>query len=85
MFNRIKEFLLNTPEKYWLVVFGYHLHKSFWGVILIILGLIIITTYSLILGIVLLCLGTLLLILSISGNVYTNNRPYFQLWKKYEK
>jgi len=31
MKNKIKELLLDTLEKYWLVTFGYHIKKSFWG------------------------------------------------------
>lgn len=85
MFNRMKEFLLNTPEKYWLVLFGYHIHKSFWGVVFTLIGITLLVTRSLILGTVSFIVGIILLVLSIYGHIYTNNRPYFKLWDKYEK
>lgn len=78
MFKGIKEYLLNTPEKYWVVIFGYHLHKSFWGTLLVIVGLLFKFISALI-------VGGILIFLSISGHIYTNNKPYFKLWDKYEK
>ena len=84
MLNKIKEIVLNTPEKYWLIVFGYHIHKSFWGLILFIAGLIISVFYSLILGIILLVIGIIIMILAILGNLYTHNKAYFKLWDKYK-
>jgi len=52
MKNKIKELLLDTLEKYWLVIFGYHIKKSFWGVCFLILGLILIIFHSLLLGVI---------------------------------
>ena len=85
MGNRIKEFLLNTPEKYWLIIFGYHIHKSFWGVILFLIGITLLIISKLIWGMISLIIGSVLIVLSICGHVYTNNRPYFKLWDKYKK
>ena len=85
MFKQIKEFLLNTPEKYWLVIFGYHLHKSFWGVLFVLIGIGIINFYSFFYGTITLVKGLILITISISGHIYTNNKPYFKLWDKYQK
>ncbi|HIH26277.1 hypothetical protein J4476_01340 [Candidatus Woesearchaeota archaeon] len=85
MTNKIKELFLNTPEKYWFIIFGYHIHKSFWGVLFIILGIIVFNLFSKFFGIVLLILGLLITTLSICGHIYTNNKPYFKLWDKYNK
>src|SRR3989338_9349316 len=70
--RRLKEFLLNTPEKYWLVVYGDHLHKSFWGLALFLTGFVLTWYVSL--------FGMLVLSLSVAGHVYTRNRPYLKLW-----
>jgi len=35
----VKVFFLDVPEKYWTVIFGYHVHKAFWGLLLILIGL----------------------------------------------
>lgn len=85
MVKKAKEFMLNTPEKYWVVIFGHHLHKSFWGVLLFVLGLIAYRYDSVRLGIFFLVIGILLVVLSITGHIYTQNKPYFKLWDKYKK
>ena len=78
MFRNIKEYLLNTPEKHWIVIFGYHFHKSFWGTLLLIIGLLL--RYSPII-----IIGFILVFLDIAGHIYTKNKPYFKLWDKHEK
>ncbi len=85
MLKKIKEFLLNTPEKYWLVIFGYHIHKSFWGVLFFLIGLLMLIFYSSLYGIIFIIFGLICITLSIRGHVYTKNRPYFKLWEKYKK
>lgn len=75
--RQVKEFLLNTPEQYWFVVFGYHVHKSFWGVLLIVSGLF--WTWRLCVA------GVALVSISVAGHVYTDNRPYFKLWERHRK
>jgi hypothetical protein len=88
MVSKIGEFILNTPEKYWIIINGHHLHKSFFGVIFILIGVISLILYRLkysskrsifYTSLVFLIVGVVLLVLSISGNVYTNNLPYFKL------
>jgi len=78
MLKSIKEYLLNTPEKYWVVIIGYHLHKSFFGMLLIIIGLLLKFMPAIVIGLI-------LILLSISGHIYTKNKPYFKLWDKYHK
>jgi len=85
MANKIKEFLLNTPEHHWVIIRGCHFHKSFWGTLLIAIGIIILIFYSQTLAIILFVLGIILIMLSILGHRYTNNRPYFKLWEKHKK
>ena len=92
MIERLKEFFLNTPEKYWTIVFGYHLHKSFFGLVLVSVSFIIFFIYWLrfpskdylaYIGLGLFLIGAVLLTLSILGHIYTQNVPYFKLWDKY--
>jgi hypothetical protein len=78
MRKRIIEQLFNTPEKYWVVIGGYHFHKSFWGTLLIGIGLFLQSLW-------LAGIGCILIFLSVAGHIYTNNKPYFKLWEKYEK
>lgn len=84
----LQEYLLNTPAKYWITIFGYHLHKSFFGVIFLLLGIIIFSINKKSqsrfkkLGIILASFGLILVILSILGHIYTDNHPYFKLWDK---
>ncbi|MBW2991418.1 hypothetical protein KY348_06995 [Candidatus Woesearchaeota archaeon] len=85
MAKKVKEALLNTPESWWIIIRGYHLHKSFWGVILLILGLITWKYYSSAIGLLFLVVGIILIILSILGHIYTQNKPYFKLWEKHKK
>ena len=77
MIKRVMQYLLNTPEKYWFVMFGYHFHKSFLGTLLLIIGFI--TNF-----VPFIIFGTILIILSVSGHIYTQNKPYFKLWDKYK-
>ncbi len=92
MLNLIKEAFLNTPKKYWFVVFGYHLHKSFFGVVLLIISITLLLfnflkyrnkKLLLYLGLISWIIGTILIVLSILGNVYTNHLPYFNLLEPY--
>jgi len=93
MINTIKESLFNTPEKYWTIIFGYHLHKSFLGTFLIFSAFIILFLYWLkfptkhylgYVGMIIIIIGVVLILLSIFGHIYTNNLPYFKLWDKYK-
>jgi hypothetical protein len=78
VFKKIIEYFLDTPEKYWVVVFGYHLKKSFLGVILIILGVV----FALL---PLRAIGLFFILLGIAGHIYKKEKPYFRLWDKYKK
>ena len=84
----VKEFILNTPEKHWIVVYGYHLHKSFFGIIFVLVSIILFLLYRkkysskrliFYLSLASLFVGLILLFLSITGNIYTGNFPYFKL------
>lgn len=83
--KNLKDFLLNTPEKYWLVISGYHIHKSFWGLIFLILGMIFIIFHKLFIGFGLLIIGDVLIILSIIGQKYTHGKYRLELWERYKK
>ncbi len=83
MYQQTKRFILNTPEKYWVVVLGRHLHKSFWVLLLFTAG--VLTGWHHTLGVVLSVIGVLLVALSIVGHYYTNNRPLLKLWDKYQR
>lgn len=76
----MKEYVLNTPEQYWTVIFGRHVHKSFWGLLLIALGLIVWSKLGLFMG----GTGSVLVSLSVAGHIYTDNKPYFKLWDRYD-
>ena len=81
----IFKFLWNTPERYWLIVFGYHIHKAFWGVLLIVLGLTVVILNYLYFGISLVLIGLLLVLLDIRAHVEIGLKPYFILWNKHPK
>lgn len=57
MLPKLKEFILNTPEKYWFIVKGYHIHKSFWGLVFLVTGFILTLLSFLWFGIILLFAG----------------------------
>lgn len=78
MLKKVRDQLLNTPKKYWIVVFGFHLHKSFWGTLLVGAGLFLHFIPSIYIGFV-------LILLSVTGHIYTKNKPYFKLWDREEK
>jgi len=78
VYKKIKEYLLNCPEKYWVVVFGYHFKKSFLGTVLLLVGIFLASLFLIIAGLFFICLG-------IAGHIYTNRKSYFKLWEKYEK
>jgi hypothetical protein len=79
--NKILNFLLDCPKEYWIIIFGWHFKKAFWGILCLVIG-------SLILylerdhGSIFLLFGGLLIIFGVLGNIYTKNKPYFRLWKK---
>jgi hypothetical protein len=91
MFDNIKELLLNTPEKYWLIIGNYHIHKSFWGIISLILGTFSLShkflkkKYRIIFAIFFLLIGTTALTLSIIGQKYTHGKYKLELWEKYAR
>ena len=35
MLEKVIEFALNTPEGYWFIIKDYHLHKSFFGAMIV--------------------------------------------------
>jgi len=84
MFKKIKELLLNTPERYWLILFGYHIHKSFWGVLNVVLGVILVLFLSLAFGIFFIITGCIVLALSIIGQKYTYGKYKIEIWEKYK-
>lgn len=83
MVKRVINYFLNVPEKHWLVVRGYHIHKAFWGVFLAVAG-IIVCLHSIIFGLIASVLGVGLAILDVRGHMTTDNKPYFQLWNKHK-
>lgn len=82
LLHSIKEFYLNTPRKYQVIIKGYHFHKSFWGCLLVMLGLLLFPTDSKKTSTFSIALGSLLIFLSVKGHRYTNNRPLFKLWDR---
>jgi hypothetical protein len=83
--NKVIKYLLNTPKRGWVIIFGYHLHKSFWGCLLILAGVVILFLSLQKLSFIFFTAGIILIILSIAGHIHTKNRPYFKLWDKYKK
>ena len=82
--KKFKQFLFNTPEKYWLTIRNRHIHKSFWGVTLTGSSAVSWwTTKAFLVSMGLLTAGLGIIALSVAGHIYTNNKPYFKLWDKY--
>lgn len=79
--NIIKNFTIDTPEKYWAVIFGYHIHKGVLGVILIIIG--IVPTLNLYLRFALIFIGIGIVILDTIGHIHTNWHKTFSLIEKH--
>jgi hypothetical protein len=61
-----------------------HLHKAFWSVILLIFSLLI-YIFGREIFVAFALAGIILILISVIGHIYTNNRPYFKLWDKYKK
>jgi len=80
VFDKVIEFELNTPKKYWWVFKGYHFHKTFLGFISLVVGLVIYFYFSV--GIALSVIGILLIIMSTAGNIYTERKPYLNIVDK---
>ena len=84
MIDQLIEFLLNTPEEYWLIIGDYHIHKSFWGLILfLVAGIFLIVYKSKWKGLILLIIGFIVLSFSIIGQRYTHGKYKLELWEKY--
>lgn len=83
MLKQIIEFLLNTPEKYWLIVGKYHIHKSFWGIIFFIAGILLMVSSILWVGILTFSVGCFILSISIIGQKYTHGKYKLEIWEKY--
>jgi len=76
--------LLDTPEGHWLVVFSYHVHKSFWGVILLVVGIVLSAVFSA-WYLLLFVPGIILITVDIAGHIYTNHKPLFVMLEKHSK
>lgn len=86
--NKILEFMLNTPEKYWAVILGVHLKKAFWGFLCLLAGILLLyfgkDNKSMVYwGIVFFVFGCICILLGVLGNIYTENTPYLKLWQPY--
>ena len=84
MIQKILEFLLNTPKSYQLFVAGYHVHKTFWGILLIIISLSFFFGKKIhrIIPFILLIIGIILIALDVTGHMYTHHTPYFILLER---
>ena len=82
---KLKELILDTPEDHWLIIFGYHIHKAFWGIIFAIVGAVLIVITGLWLYAFIFIFGVLLIVSDVTGHIYTNHKPYFVLAEKYNK
>ena len=85
MFKQITEFLLNTPERYWLIINGYHIHKSFWGILFFIAGMLFMIFNVLWIGILIFFIGLLIVTISIIGQKYTHGSYKLEIWEKYSR
>jgi len=82
LFDKVINFGLNTPKKYWWVFKRYHFHKAFLGFISLVVGLVIYFYFSVGVGIAFSVIGILLIIMSIAGNIYTERKPYLNIVDK---
>lgn len=83
--SKIINIILDTPEKYWLVVNGYHVKKSFWGVLMVALSFVFaVADVSSKLFLTFFIIGIFLIILSIIGHIHKGSKPYFKIWEKYK-
>ena|GEM_PF-3458608 len=85
MLNKIKETLLNTPEKYWLIVGNYHIHKSFWGIMFVILGVILMFNYNSWTSTIALTVGLFILTISVIGQKYTHGKYKLEIMERYDR
>jgi hypothetical protein len=67
----IKNFTIDTPNKYWAVINGYHIHKSLLGALLVILGTIV-SINNLKTGVIVSIIGLAIIIIDIIGHIHTN-------------
>ncbi len=82
MLEKVIEFALNTPEGYWFIIKDYHLHKSFFGAMIVAMSYPVGIKYSKKIALRMLLAGIILVCLSILGHIYTGNTPYFKLWDR---
>jgi len=83
--QEIKELILNTPEKYWVIIAGYHFHKSFWGILILIIGGILFFLWENWYCVPFIIIGSYFLIASILGQKYTHGKYKLVLWEKLSK
>ncbi|QQG45659.1 MAG: hypothetical protein HYW89_01940 [Candidatus Sungiibacteriota bacterium] len=80
-------FFLDTPDKYWIVVSGYHLHKMFWGFLSLLISLVLwrfgATKVILTVARVAFFIGVGLVAVDLWSHWYTQGTPYFALWDLY--
>ena len=77
-------YLLDTPEKYWIVVGYYHIHKGFWGMLLTVWALWAFFRKQRRFELLLLSLGIFLLLVSAAGNWYTEGEPSIKIWSEHK-
>lgn len=78
----IKNFTVDTPEKYWAVIFGYHVHKGVLGIILIVAG-ITLPLNNLYLSLALVTIGAGIIIMDTIGHIHTNWHKTFSFIEKH--
>lgn len=70
---KVQHLTIDTPEKYWAIIKGYHVHKGIIGLILIPLGIGIgIELNNFWLGLILFILGWGIVIMDTYGHIHTN-------------
>jgi len=68
---KIQHFTIDTPEKYWAIIKGYHIHKGVLGIPAIIGGTII-SFNNLTAGVITALAGIGIIIMDTIGHIHTN-------------
>jgi hypothetical protein len=73
--NCVGKYLLDTPTTLWFTPCGYHIHKSVWGILMVVSGSVFVATRVRTASIILLSVGGFVLLIAYLGQLNNQTPP----------